>query len=71
MDNKTMDAKYPDITVKLTEHAGNALSVLASVRAALKNADVSDAEIKEFSHEAMSGNYDHLLQTVMAWVNVE
>lgn len=66
-----MDIKYPDITVELTGHDGNAFSILASVRAALKNSDVSDAEIKEFSHEAMSGNYDHLLQTCMTWVNVE
>ena len=31
---------------------------------------VSDEEIAAFTAEAMSGDYDHVLQTVMRWVDV-
>jgi len=63
--------KYQDITVKLSGNDGNAFAVIAQVTKALKNADVEKEVIDQFRTEAMSGNYDHLLQTCMVWVNVE
>jgi hypothetical protein len=64
-----MDVKYPDIEVQLTGEDGNAFSIIGRVRKALQRAGVPDAEIKEFSDEAMSGDYDNVLQTAMKWVN--
>ena len=29
-----------------------------------------EEQIKEFQEDAMSGDYDHALQTCMKWVNV-
>lgn len=66
----TLDAKYPDITVNLSGENGNAYAILGAVRKALRKAGVSDEEIDKFSKEAMSSDYDHLLQTAIRWVNV-
>lgn len=62
--------RYPDIKVQLTGEDGNAFAVLGRVSQKLRDAGVSDDEIKAFKAEAKAGNYDHLLQTVMDWVEV-
>ena len=62
-------AKF-DIDVQLSGEDGNAFSIVGNVRRALKRAGATNEELAEFSEEAMSGDYDHLLQTAMAWVNV-
>lgn len=62
---------YPRITVFLSDHDGNAFAILATVRTVLKRNGIEKAEIDEFTREAMSGDYDHLLQTVVKYVNVE
>lgn len=64
------DIKYPEIEVELIGHNGNAFSIIAKVRKALRNAKVPSEEIEEFQKEAMSGDYDKLLQTAMKWVVV-
>lgn len=63
------DTKYPEIDVELSEQDGNAMVIVGRVRKALRRAGVSNAEIDAFSEDAMSGDYDHVLQTVMAWVS--
>lgn len=65
-----MEIKYPDVKVRLTEIDGNAFLILAEVRKALEKAGVPLRERDKFSIEARSGDYAHLLQTVMKWVNV-
>jgi hypothetical protein len=62
--------KYPQISVKLSGIDGNAFSVLAAMFKALRMNGVSQEEIDQFKKEATSGNYDHLLQTCMKWVNI-
>ena len=62
--------KYPEITVQLSGADGNAFAVVANVSKALRQADVSAADIGLYVSESMSGDYDHLLRTAMAWVNV-
>lgn len=62
---------YPDITVRLIGEDGNAFFVLGKVQRALKNAKVPEAEVKKFMDEATAGDYNHLLRTVMQWVEVE
>lgn len=63
--------KYPDITVKLVGTDGNAFAILAKMKHALRKHKVSGEDIESFLEEAMSGDYDYLLQTCMKWVNVE
>jgi len=63
--------KYPHITVKLVGEDGNAFAVLGKVLTSLRRAGVSESERKQFQDEATRSDYDHLIQTVMQWVNVE
>lgn len=66
-----MDTKYPEITVRLSGADGNAGVIVGYVARALKGYGVVNEEIDEFRKDAYSGDYDHLLRTAMAWVNVE
>ncbi|EAH6858647.1 hypothetical protein FR178_07720 [Campylobacter jejuni] len=61
--------KYPNVYVKLVGEDGNAFSILARVSKALKKASVSKEEISNFQKEAMSSDYNHLLNVVQDWVN--
>ena len=62
--------KHPEIEVQLTGEDGNAFAVLGKVRKALRRADVPQEEIEQFTKEATSGDYDHLLGVCIEWVNV-
>lgn len=62
--------KYPEIEVELVGTDGNAFALIGKVQKALKEAEVSKEELDEFFTEATSGDYNHLLRTCMAWVNV-
>ena len=65
-----MATKYPDIQVQLSGEDGNAFAIIGRVRKALRRADVANDEIDAFTAEATSGDYDHVIQTAMAWVDV-
>ncbi len=60
--------KYPDVTVGISKERGEALSIVSRTSKALKRAGVHPSIAKEYREEAMSGDYDHLLQVTMAWV---
>lgn len=62
--------KYPKIKVKLVGEDGNAFAILARVRCALIKAGVPKSEREAFYAEATSGDYNHLLETCMRWVDV-
>ena len=66
-----MEVKYPNVTVELVGEDGNAFAVLGKVQKAMRKAGVPDEERNKFFAEATAGDYDHLLQTCMQWVNVE
>lgn len=68
--SNTTEVKYPDIEVELTGQDGNAFMILGLVQKALRRAGVDPEEITEFYNEATSGDYDHLIQTAMRWVQV-
>lgn len=63
--------KYPDITVRLVGEDGNVFVIIGRVRAALRENGCSSSEVASFTDEAMSGDYDNVLQTVLRWVNAE
>jgi hypothetical protein len=65
------EPKYPEITVKLTDEDGNAFAIMGRVTKAMRRAGLGEEAIKQFRTEATAGNYDHLLQTCMRWVEVE
>lgn len=61
------EPRYPDVHVQLSGEDGNAFFIIGRVRKALRSAGVDSAECDEFSNEAMSGDYDNVLQTCMRW----
>ncbi len=67
--NQLKNPKYPEIRVPLSDEDGNAFFILVRVRKALRRAGVPERQIWKFSQEARSGDYDHLLQTCMKWVD--
>ena len=64
------ECKYPEVEVELVGQDGNAFAIMGAVSKALKRADVPKDEGDECLKEMTSGDYDHLLQTAMRWVNV-
>lgn len=70
MRQEPSPVKYPHIQVDWSDIAGNAYVLVGSVRRALRKAKIADAEIEGFAKEALSGDYDHVIQTCMAWVTI-
>ena len=64
------DCYYPEIEVTLIGENGNAVNLMGIVRRELRKANVDPEDMMEFINEAMSGDYDHVLQTCMQWVTV-
>ena len=68
--SSSYDIRYPDIEVELVGRDGNAYAIMGRVSEALRRADVPKKEIDEYIAEATAGDYDHLLQTTMRWVDI-
>ena len=66
-----MEVKYPHVKFSLSESDGNAFMIIGGVRKAMRRAGVPNEEIEAFSKEASSGDYDHVLQTVMKTVETD
>lgn len=70
-----MDEKAPSLTDKklevdifASEISGNAHAILGRFWKQAKREGWTDEEIEGVQKEAMSGDYDHLLQTLMAHI---
>lgn len=70
MSDTTNHPHYPDVTVPLSGEDGNGFFIIGRTMKALRRAGIGGEEIARFKNEASSGDYDHLIQTVMRWVNV-
>lgn len=64
------EPKYPQIKVRFTGQNGNAFNLLGIMQNALRKAKIPKEEIDAIMAEATSGDYDHLLQTCMKFVDV-
>ena len=60
-----------DVKVKLIGENGNAFYILGKVSNALKQAGYDKSFIEEYIKQATSGDYDNLLTTTMAFVEIE
>jgi hypothetical protein len=65
-----MDIKYPKVKVKLIGEDGNAFAIIGAVRKAMKRGGCTPEQVEEFQKEATAGDYNHLLQTAMRFVDV-
>lgn len=66
-----MGPKYPKIKVKLVGEDGNAFAIMGNVSKAMRKAGLTQDQIKEYMKEAMSGDYNNLLQVTMKYVKVK
>jgi hypothetical protein len=57
--------------IDLERQDGNAMFLIGAVRGALKRAGNDPEVLTAFSDEAMSGDYDHVLQTCIAYTEPE
>jgi len=64
------EPKYPNVSVRLAGHDGNAFAIMGRVRGASRRAGVPEEELDRFTKEAQSGDYNNVLQTAMKWVDV-
>lgn len=62
-------AKYPNVRVKITGTDSNAFFLIGTVTRAMRREGVPADKITEFTNEAMSGDYSHVLATIMDWVD--
>lgn len=66
-----MGVRYPQVRVQLTGADGNPLEILGQVKKAMKKAKLPPETYEQFRSEAVSGDHDHFMATVMAWVTTE
>jgi hypothetical protein len=71
MPEDPQQPRYPDVQVQLSGQDGNAFAILGRTASALRRAGIPQEEIDEYFAEATGGDYDHLLQTTMRWVDWE
>jgi hypothetical protein len=69
-NNKNKTPLFPHVKVSLVGKEGNAFSILGAVKKEMKKNQVPQEDIDNFFNEAMSGDYDNVLRTVMKYVNV-
>ncbi len=65
-----LEVKYPNVKVQLSGEDGNVFVIIGRVKLALHRANVDPKEVDMFLDECTSGDYDHVLQTCMKWVDV-
>lgn len=63
--------KYPNIKVQLVGLDGNAFSILGRIQGIMKKNKLPQSEIDTFMEEAMSSDYNHLLNTCMNWFDCD
>ena len=69
METTTAVAKPAKLAkVKLVGNDGNAFAIMGACKRAGQRAGYTNEQIQAYLKEAMSGDYDHLLRTVMRWV---
>ena len=65
------EPRFPNINVTLAGEDDNAFAILGRVCRALRRGGVTSEEVDEFTSEATSGDYDHLLAVVQRWVETD
>lgn len=65
-----MEVRYPDVEVRIVGEDGNAFAIIGRCVQAARRGGVPPEEIHKFCAEAMSGDYNEVLQTCMRWFDV-
>jgi hypothetical protein len=70
VEEVSSSVKFPQVSVELVGHDGNAFAIMGRVSKAMQRAGVDREDIDQYKKESMSGDYDHLLRVAMSYVNV-
>lgn len=65
-----MNAKFPNVRVKLVGTDGNAMAIMGTVSGAMRRGGCTKEEIDKYLEDAMSGDYNNLLQVTTQTVEV-
>jgi len=65
-----MTLSYEKPKVKLIGNDGNAFFILGQVKKAMKKAGASEDELVQYVQEATTGDYNHLLQVSMEYIDI-
>ena len=65
------EPRFPQVEVRLVGEDGNAFSIMARTKRAMRRAGVTKEEISAYLAEAASGDYNHLLAVTMRTVAVD
>ena len=63
--------KHPEVYVDLVGEDGNAFAIMGRVITAMRRKGCTPEEVAEYKTEATSGDYNHLLNTTMEYVNCD
>jgi hypothetical protein len=67
----TIEPPAKKATLILDGVDGNAFMILGSARKTARKAGYTPEQIEALTDEAKNGDYDHLLQTMFKWFEVE
>lgn len=65
---RVMPKYYMEIDLSTID--GNAYAIMGAAQRVLKRAGATPEELSEYLEESMSGDYEHLIQTVNKWLVV-
>lgn len=65
-----IEPKFPEIDIVLAGRDGNAMLIIGRVSSAMREGGIAQPDIDAYVNDAMSGDYDHLLQVTMQTVKV-
>ena len=68
MSDDLTPAGKPKPFVPLLGESGNAFAVIGRVIRALRTSGHTAEEVDRYQQDAMAGDYDHLLQVTLRWV---
>ena len=61
----------PKFDIQVTPQDGNALSIMAATRTAIRREGATESDVAEYTKAASSGDYDNLLRVTMDWVDLD
>jgi hypothetical protein len=70
-DEKKIEKPAQLAKVQLSGQDGNVYSMIGRCARAGQRAGYSQEQLAAFKAEALSGDYDHAIQTCLAWFDVE
>lgn len=65
------EIRFPKAVITADLFGDNAFAILGAASRALRKAGATKEDIDLYRKQAMSGDYEHLMQVTLKWVNVE